>query len=87
MLRSLGHVKLCGLLYVVYHAQPYEAPRGQYMLCALFGAHLLFALPDAASKTFLVQLILDASHLRLDSAHDGQGLWASLSIDENTNIF
>ena len=43
------------------------------MLCALFGAHLLLAIPDAGAKSFHVRAVLDAAHFRVEDADDGQG--------------
>lgn len=74
LLRPLGHVKLCGLLYIAYQRQSDQEAQGQYMLCALFGAHLLLAAPERGLKTFRIQAVVDAMHFRLESSEDGQGL-------------
>ncbi|KAL9098718.1 MAG: hypothetical protein Q9163_005672 [Psora crenata] len=70
--RTLGHMRLCGVLYVVFHSQ--NEVRGDYMLCALFDAHLLLAIPETGNKRFKVVAIVSTTDIHIERADGGRGL-------------
>ena len=70
-LRTLGHAKLCGVLFVVYQCQ--AELRGDYMLCALFNAHLLLALPEPGNKRFQVVALVGSTGFQTVGTNNGRG--------------
>ena len=70
--RPYGHIRLCGLLYVVHRSHPIGEPRGDHMLCVLFDAHLLLATPSQDGKGFELYAII-GSQLQIERCDDGYG--------------
>ena len=66
----MGHAKLCGVLYVAY--QTVYGLRGDYMLCILFRAHLLLALPTHGAR-YDVVAIIGLGDVRIDKPDNGRG--------------
>ena len=50
--------------------------RGEYMLCVLFKAHMLLALPQKSSN-FSIVAILNTSHIQIVDADNGRGKYVA----------
>ena len=53
--------------------QSQEELRGDYMLCALFDAHLLLALPEPGNKRFKVMAIVGTMDFQIERTDDSRG--------------
>ena len=73
----MGHFSLCGALFAAYQSSNGDL-RGQYMLCALFKAHMLLALPQKSSN-FSVVAIISTSDIQIVDADNGRGKHAAHS--------
>ena len=67
----MGHPSLCGALFAAYQSNSGDIC-GEYMLCALFKAHMLLALPQKSSN-FSVVAIINTSNIQLVDADNGRG--------------
>lgn len=67
----MGHFSLCGALFAAYESSS-GVLRGEYMLCALFKAHLLLAIPQKNSNCSIVA-ILNTSDIQIVDADNGRG--------------
>ena len=70
-LRIMGHPSLCGALFAAYQSNSGDLC-GEYMLCALFKAHMLLALPQKSSN-FSVVAIINTGDIQLVDADNGRG--------------
>jgi hypothetical protein len=82
-IRMLGHVLLCGVLYVAWQGVDYV--QGQYLICILFKSILLLATPNKNSKySILAGLTLgDAS---MESVSGGRGNTQNLENEPFDNM-
>ena len=60
------------MLYIVYQSQDEIA--GDYMLCALFDAHLILAIPQTGSKCFKVVALIGTTDLQIETTNCSRGL-------------
>lgn len=67
----MGHFSLCGALFAAYQSTSGDLC-GAYVLCALFKAHLLLALPQKSSN-FSVVAIINTSDIQIVDADNGRG--------------
>ena len=70
-LQTFGPMKLCGVLYVVFQSQ--NEIKGEYMLCALFNAHFLLAIPELRDKRFKVVAIAGTTDFQIEKPDGGRG--------------
>ncbi len=78
--RMLGHVLLCGVLYVTY--QTSNRVEGGYMLCMMFKDYLLVAAPVVGLAKFEIVATIYLLNAKAVSAEDGRGMlpmWYSSS--------
>ncbi|KAI1620539.1 hypothetical protein EDD37DRAFT_158675 [Exophiala viscosa] len=71
-LRSLGNVRLCGVLHVAWQTK--SKIDSCYALCVLFESTLLVAVPAGTSPCFEVIALLHLSDVSIASPSDGRGL-------------
>ena len=74
MIRSLGHVTLCGALFIAYQSK--RTVVGEYMLCALFKSYLVLAIPSEAanvSQAFEIIAAISLIDLHLECTDNGKG--------------
>ncbi|KAF2234128.1 Dbl homology domain-containing protein, partial [Viridothelium virens] len=72
ILRLLGHVVLCGVLYVAY--QHKDGIKGQYMVCVLYKSCLLLAVPHGGFSNFMVKATIALASATLEESDSGKGL-------------
>ncbi|PGG97136.1 hypothetical protein AJ80_09730 [Polytolypa hystricis UAMH7299] len=72
LLRDFGPIKVCGVLHVAY--QTIDSVSGRYVMCALFSAYLLLAIPSEEHRKFTVLAILRTSDLKLEGVDNGTGI-------------
>ncbi|KAL8922715.1 MAG: hypothetical protein Q9208_005028 [Pyrenodesmia sp. 3 TL-2023] len=71
-LRLLGYPILCGVLYVVWESE-HEAC-GEWMLCVLFGSHLLLAAQQSNAERYDVVALVSLTDTQVEQTDDGRGL-------------
>lgn len=70
--RLLGHVSLCGILYVTY--QTSERIQGKYMICILFKSCLLLAQVDKGTSNYEVVATITLANGSIELPDNGRGL-------------
>lgn len=70
-IRLLGHVLLCGVLYVAYQTK--SGVQGQYMLCALFRSYLVLAVPRKGLSLFDIVAMIPILSISLEEPDNGKG--------------
>ena len=68
---DLGQANLCGVLYVSY--QTSSKAKGEYMVCVIFKAHLLLAVPSSLNGKYDVLGIIPLVDSKIESTEDGRG--------------
>ncbi|PWY88352.1 rho guanyl nucleotide exchange factor [Aspergillus heteromorphus CBS 117.55] len=78
--RQLGPLTLCGVLHVTYQT-PKSIENG-YMVCIMFGYHLLIAKINDDYRKLLPVACLYVSDMKIDSPRNGEGeyIWRGLCI-------
>ena len=71
ILRLLGHVILCGALYVAY--QDKDGIKGQYMVCVLYKSCLLLAVPHGGFSNFMVKATIALASATMEESDSGKG--------------
>lgn len=74
----LGHVLLCGVLFVTYQAR--AGIKGQYMLCALFKSSLVIATARKNLTLFDVVASIPLLNTSIQDADNGKGRALGMSI-------
>ena len=72
ILRVLGHIQLCGVLYVAHETT--DRVTGQYMLCALYRSCLVIATPNKSLSIYTVAAVIPLFNATIDEADNGKGL-------------
>ncbi|KAI5304471.1 hypothetical protein KEM56_006462 [Ascosphaera pollenicola] len=72
VLREFGPLRVCGVLHVAYQTE--ADVHGEYMLCCLFNAHLLFAVPIGETGHFDSVAVLKLVDVKLEMADNEIGL-------------
>jgi len=69
--RLLGHVLLCGVLYVTYQAP--ERIKGQYMICVLYKSCLVLATASRFHSPYTVVASIGLANGSIEDADNGRG--------------
>lgn len=72
ILRLLGHVRLCGVLHVAYELK--DRITGQYMLCVLYRAWLVLAIPNKTFMAYTVAAVIPLVGAIDEAADNNKGL-------------
>ncbi|KAL8748963.1 MAG: hypothetical protein Q9184_007004 [Pyrenodesmia sp. 2 TL-2023] len=71
-LRLLGYPILCGVLYVVWESE--REACGEWMLCVLFGSHILLAIQQSNAEGYDVVALASLTDSQVEQVDDGRGL-------------
>lgn len=69
--RDLGPIRLCGTLHVAYQTPSNVV--GDYMMCALFNAHMLLAVPLEDGRRFSIVVCFHLAQLRIEPSDNRRG--------------
>ncbi|KAF2839300.1 hypothetical protein M501DRAFT_954611 [Patellaria atrata CBS 101060] len=72
ILRTLGHVILCGVLHVAY--QTVEKTKGQYMVCILYKSRLILATASKRTHCYTVVAGIRLANASIEDSDNGKGL-------------
>ena len=74
MVRSLGHIHLCGVLYVSWQTR--DGVDGHYLICLLYRDFLLLATAPKVDHAYNIQACVSLSELRIEEVDNGRGMSA-----------
>ncbi|KAH8603061.1 hypothetical protein B0O99DRAFT_499004 [Bisporella sp. PMI_857] len=70
--RNLGHINLCGVLYVSWQTK--DGVEGQYLICLLYRDYLLLASAARPEQVYTIQAWIGRSDMRVEELDNGRGL-------------
>ncbi|CCU76289.1 hypothetical protein BGHDH14_bgh03224 [Blumeria hordei DH14] len=72
LIRSLGHIHLCGVLHVSWQTQ--DGVDGQNLICLLYRDYLLLASTPNFDQVYNVQACIELSEVSIEESDNGRGL-------------
>ena len=73
MFRLLGHVLLCGVLYVAYQSD--DRVKGQYMICVLYKSCLVLATTNRVFAPYNVVAAIALANGTVEEPDNGRGTY------------
>jgi hypothetical protein len=70
-IRALGHVHLCGVLYVSWQTK--ESVDGRYLICLLYRDFLMMATAFRNEQTYTVQACISLAEIHIEEVDNGRG--------------
>jgi hypothetical protein len=71
VIRTLGHIHLCGVLHVAWQTR--DGVDGQHMISLLYKDCLALASAGKSDQTYSVKTIIGLSEVRVEEADNGRG--------------
>lgn len=69
--RSFGHVRLCGTLYICWQTQ--DGVDGQYLICLLYPNVLCLAYAGKVDPIYTIKACIDVREVKVEDADNGRG--------------
>ncbi|KAI9806399.1 MAG: hypothetical protein M1833_003586 [Piccolia ochrophora] len=71
-LRILGHVQLCGVLFVAWNGS--ETIRGEFLICVLYRSCLILATTNKDSSIYVIVARIELRDIRIEAPDNGKDL-------------
>ena len=71
IIRSFGHIQLCGVLHVCWQTK--ESVNGSYMVCLLYREWLCLAFATKMDLLYTIQACLSLSNISVEEVDNGRG--------------
>jgi hypothetical protein len=78
-LRALGHIHLCGVLYVAWQTR--TAIEGQYMIALLYRDHLVLAVGGKSEHAYMVKAVVGLTDANIEEVDNGRGKRLASDVD------
>lgn len=73
-IRSLGHIRLCGVLHVCWQTR--DSVTGSYMICLLYRCHLCIATAGRADSMYAIQACIPLNNIKVEEPDNGRGMYS-----------
>jgi hypothetical protein len=73
MIRTLGHIHLCGILHVAWQTR--DGVDGQYMITLLYRDCLVLATAGRAENVYIIRATIFFSDIRVEDADNWKGTY------------